>query len=64
MRAVADRRLVLLRLDVDDDVAPRQSGVERILHAVCRRMALPHGRAGRNGDHYVHELARPCLPHP
>ena len=49
---------------MDDDVASRQGSAERILDAVCRRMALSHGRARRNGDHHVHELARPCLPHP
>jgi len=63
MRAVADGRLVLLRLDVDDDVASGQSGAERILHAVCSCMTLPNGRTRRNGDDHVHELAWPCLPH-
>ena len=46
MRAVADRRLVLLRLDVDDDVAPRQSGVERILHASAAAWPCPTAAPG------------------
>ena len=40
VRALAQRRLALPRLDVDDDVDPRQRALERLLDPVGRRMAL------------------------
>ena len=58
------RRVVLLRLDVDDDVAARQRALHRLLDRVRRRVALPDGRARRHADHDVRELPRRRLPHP
>ena len=64
MRAVTDGRLILLRLDVDDGVASRQGGAERILHPVCRCMTLANCSARWNRYDHVHELTGPCLAHP
>ena len=57
-RPLAQRRLVLLGLHVDDDVASRQRAVERVLDRVGGGMALPHGRARRDADDDVGE----CCP--
>ncbi len=64
MCALADRCFVLLRLDVDDDVAAGQHVVQRLLHPVGSRVALADGRARRHRDHDVRELAAARLPHP
>ena len=63
-RALAQRRLVLLRLDVDDDVAVGQRAVDRVLDRVGRRVALADRGAGRHADHDVCELLPGRLPHP
>ncbi len=63
MRTVADGGLVLLRLDVDDDVAAGQRVVQSVLDAVGRGVTLADGRAGRNRDDDVGELPRTGLAH-
>ena len=64
MRAVADRRLVLLRLHVDDDVAARKGRMNGGLHAIGGGVALANCGARRHGDDDVGELAVPRLTHP
>ena len=44
--ALADLRLRRRRLDVDDDVAFREHALHRVLDAIGRGVALPHGGAG------------------
>ena len=63
LRAVADARR-LLRLDVDDDVAPRQRALHRLLDAVRGSVPLPDRGARRDADHDVRELAAAGLAHP
>ena len=46
VRALAQRRLALPRLDVDDDVDPGQRALERLLDPVGRRVPLADGGAG------------------
>ena len=63
VRALPDRGLVLLRLDVDDDVAPGKRIVHRGFHAVGGLVSLADGGARGDGDHDVRELARARLTH-
>ena len=63
-RPLAQGRLVLLRLDVDDDVAVGQRPVHRVLDRVGRGVALADRRARRDGDHDVRELLPRGLAHP
>ena len=63
-RPLAQGGLVLLRLDVDDDVAVGQRPVHRVLDRVRRGVALADRRARRDGDHDVRELLPRGLAHP
>ena len=61
--ALAQRRLVLLRLDVDDHVALRQRTVHGFLDCVRGRMPLPHRRTRGHPDDHVRELLAARLAH-
>ena len=61
---LAQRGLVFLRLDVDDDVALRQRLVDRRLDRVRRGVALADCGSRRDADDDVRELPAPGLPHP
>jgi hypothetical protein len=63
-RALAESRLVLLGLDVDDDVALRQRFVKSGLDGVSRGVALADRGARRDADDDIGELLRPSLAHP
>jgi hypothetical protein len=56
-RALAESRLVLLGLDVDDDVALRQRLVKGGLDGVSRGVALADRGARRDADDDIGELA-------
>src|SRR5204862_7733285 len=56
-RPLAQSRLVVLRLDVDDDVALRQGTLNRGLDRISRSVTLADHRSGRHADHDVREVA-------
>src|SRR5439155_11040173 len=60
---ISQGRLVHERLDVDDDVAPRQGAVHGFLDGVGRRVALADRGPGWDADHDVRELPPRGLPH-
>ena len=60
--ALAQRRLGPGRLDVDDDVASGQRGVDGRLDAVRDGVALADRSAGRDADHDIGERAPGRLP--
>ena len=51
-------------LDVDDDVAPRQRALDRLLDRVGRRMPLADAGVRRDADDDVREVAPGRLAHP
>ena len=60
---LAERGFVF-RLDVDDDVAVGQRGVQRRFDGVGGRVALADGCARRNADDDVGEMSPRRLTHP
>ena len=62
--ALAQRRLVRVRLDVDDDVAAGQHPLELGLDPVGDGMTLADGCPRRHGDDHVRERPPACLPQP
>src|SRR6185437_8322102 len=62
--ALAERRLVLLRLHVDDDVALRERPVHRLLDRIRGSVTLGDRGAGRDADDDVRELSAGGLAHP
>src|SRR5205823_11315587 len=63
LRTLAHLRVAPLRLDVDDDVALRQRALDGVLDRVGRGVALGDGRAGRDADHDIGEVAARRLAH-
>ena len=63
-RALAERLLARLGLDVDDDVALRQRPLDGGLDRVGGRVALADGGSGGHADDDVHEVLPAGLAHP
>ena len=64
MGAVADARVVLHRLDMDDHVALGKRALDRVLDRVGDRVPLADGGARRDRDHDVGEVAPGRVAHP
>ena len=64
LHALAERRVLLARLDVDDDVALGESAVHGLLERVGRGVALRDRFAGRDADHDVGEVTARRLTKP
>ena len=60
--ALAECRLLALRLDVNDDVDPRERSVQGLLDAIRGSVALADRRAGRDADDDIGEVLAACPP--